>query len=68
MEPGPGPASLPALTAALGKLWQGLARCRDLGNPVADAEGQAYASMGCRVQSLDDYPWGAGGFHCQFLH
>ena len=64
----PGPASLPALQAALKKLWLGLGRCRALGNPVADAQAQAYQALGCRVQSVDDYPWGAGGFHCQFLH
>jgi len=61
-------ASLPQLQGALRKLWHGLARCKVLGNPVGDAQAQAYRDLGCRVKSLADYPWGAGGFHCQFLH
>jgi hypothetical protein len=61
-------ASLPQLQAALRNLWRGLARCKALGNPVGDAQARAYRDLGCRVKSLADYPWGAGGFHCQFLH
>jgi hypothetical protein len=64
----PGTSALPALRQAVDRLWAGLARCRSMGNPLTDAQEQAYLALGCRVKSVSDFPWGAGGFHCQFLH
>jgi len=59
---------LPALKAALQAAWEGLDRAQLFDNPVFDAQAAAYRALGCQVQGVPSYPWGAGGFHCQFLH
>jgi hypothetical protein len=64
----PGAAAWPALQAALKAAWEGLDRAQLFDNPIFDEQAQAYRDLGCQVIAVPCYPWGAGGFHCQFLH
>lgn len=61
-------AQIKRVDQAIAAVWQAMTVCDSDSDPIFKAQAEAYYQCGYQVIPIPDYPWGAGGLHCQFSH